>query len=228
MLQLTSRDEAMLDWMNVVRLADVDAIRWALSAYQDDHDGPVSVRRANHWIARMAELGYLGRIRPVYRDRQIVWPTYRSSGRSAPALMRQTMRHEIALAAVSARFVAEGFAWTRDRDLRHNTDGIATCDDRAVLLEVELTSKTRSRYMRIFEALADRISKDSGTVVVYCCTAEVANGVRHEADRAIFREIRPHFLIHGCLDMQGRVLDEFFPDAHGLRGERSGLPSSRH
>ena len=65
MLQLTSRDEAMLDWMNVVRLADVDAIRWALSAHQDDHDGPVSVRRANHWIARMAELGYLGRVRPV-------------------------------------------------------------------------------------------------------------------------------------------------------------------
>lgn len=228
MLQLTSRDEAMLDWMNVVRLADVDAIRWALAAYQDDHNGPVSVRRANHWIARMAELGYLGRMRPVYRDRQIVWPTCRSSGRSVPALMRQTMRHEIALAAVSARFVAEGFEWTRDRDLRHNADGIATCDDRAVLLEVELTSKARSRYIRIFEALADRVSKDSRIVVVYCCTAEVANAVRHEADRVIFREIRPRFLIYGCLDSQGRVLDKSFPDAHGLRGERSGLQSGCH
>ena len=98
MLQLTSRDEAMLDWMNVVRLADVQAIRWALSAYQDDHEGPVSVRRANHWIARMAELGYLGRARPMYRDRQIVWPTHHASGRAAPRLFRQTMRHELAVA----------------------------------------------------------------------------------------------------------------------------------
>lgn len=86
MPQLTSRDEAMLDWMNVVWLADVDAIRWALSSFQDGHDGPVSVRRANHWIARMADLGYLGRVRPVYRDRQIVWPTFQASGHSVPHL----------------------------------------------------------------------------------------------------------------------------------------------
>ena len=45
MLQLTSRDEAILDRMNVMRLADVNAIRWALAGYQDDRGNvPVSVR----------------------------------------------------------------------------------------------------------------------------------------------------------------------------------------
>jgi len=37
MVQLTKRDEAMLDWLSVVRMADQEAVRWALAALTDGH-----------------------------------------------------------------------------------------------------------------------------------------------------------------------------------------------
>lgn len=208
MLQLTSRDEAMLDWMNVVRLADVDAVRWALSAYQDGHDGPVSIRRANHWIARMAELGFLGRERPMYRDRQIVWPTYQASGRSAPRLFRQTMRHELAVSMVSGRYLASGFEWRRDRAPKahrdHQADGIATRGDDIHLIEVELTQKTASRYRAIYEDHARRLAAGTVTRVVYICPTDVALTVHREADIHIFRDFRSALVAAPILDHQGR------------------------
>jgi hypothetical protein len=115
MMQLTMRDELMLDWLSVVRMADMDAIRWALGGLRDDSRGePVTVRRANQWIARMAGAEVVDRFRPVYRDRQIVWPTRKGTGQTPPMLFRQTMRHELAVAAVSARYLAHGFRWARD------------------------------------------------------------------------------------------------------------------
>ncbi|MBN9239929.1 MAG: hypothetical protein J0J03_09660 [Leifsonia sp.] len=207
MLQLTSRDEAMLDWMNVVRLADVDAIRWALSAYQEDHDGPVSVRRANHWIARMAELGYLGRVRPVYRDRQIVWPTHQSSGRSRPRLFRQTMRHELAVASISARYLAAGYAWARDSRpgaiSSHQADGVALLPNGHELVEVELTSKTAVRYSGIMRDHAGRLGRGDVLKVCYFTTEEVGRTVKREADQFLFRDVRPLLVVRPVLDLYG-------------------------
>lgn len=58
MVQLTSRDEAMLEWLGVVRMADVDAIRWALAGLAGDHSGPpVSRRKAQQQVARRAGIG---------------------------------------------------------------------------------------------------------------------------------------------------------------------------
>lgn len=213
MLQLTSRDEAMLDWMNVVRLADVDAIRWALSAYQDDHDGsPVSIRRANHWIARMAELGYLGRARPMYRDRQIVWPTHQASGRSAPRLFRQTLRHEVAVAAVSGRYLASGFSWRRDTLMRsariHQTDGIAEKGRDVELVEVELTPKTLARYRTILGEHSNRLETEAEARVVYFCSSDVRTVVEREADRWVFREQRPRLSAATTFDREGRWLSD--------------------
>lgn len=208
MLQLTSRDEAMLDWMNVVRLADVDAIRWALSAYQDKHDGPVSVRRANQWIARMAELGYLGRSRPMYRDRQVVWPTHQASGRTAPRLFRQTMRHELAVAAVSARYLAEGFRWERDRQRQemgsHQADGIATRRDQVEVIEVELTTKRLALYKHIHSHHAARLADGTASRIVYLCTPDVARAVAREADRFVFRDQRAGIVTLPVMDPQGK------------------------
>lgn len=217
MLQLTSRDEAMLDWMNVVRLADVDAIRWALSAYQDDHDGPVSVRRANHWIARMAELGYLGRVRPMYRDRQIVWPTHHASGRSAPRLFRQTMRHELAVAAVAGRYLAAGFDWSRDRRpqslAEHQADGVARMDGHTYLIEVELTAKRASRYRAIHASHSDRLTDGGISRVRYLCAPSVGRVVSAEADKFIFRDARLRLQIDTVFDEQGRLIDGDFEPA---------------
>ena len=64
MVQLTTRDEAMLDWLSVVRMADQESIRWALAALpQRQADKPVGVRRGNQWIARLVDEGL--RSRPV-------------------------------------------------------------------------------------------------------------------------------------------------------------------
>jgi hypothetical protein len=207
MLQLTSRDEAMLDWMNVVRLADVEAIRWALAAYQDDHEGaPVSIRRANHWIARMAELGYLGRMRPVYRDRQIVWPTYQSSGRAAPRLFRQTMRHELAVAVASGRCLAAGYKWSRDRRSsaqEHQADGVASRGTSVELIEVELTVKKLTRYQGILGGLAARVAAGEASRVVYLGTALVAPVISRQADLFIFRTERPSVQILSVFSEDG-------------------------
>lgn len=208
MLQLTSRDEAMLDWMNVVRLADVEAIRWALTAFQDHHDGaPVSIRRANHWIARMAQLGYLGRVRPMYRDRQIVWPTYSASGRAAPRLFRQTMRHELAVAMASGRYLASGYAWARDRPpltlQDHQADGVAIKGSEVELIEVELTAKKLARYGVIHSRLANRITKGEATRITYFCSSQVARVVEREADRNLFRDVRPFLSTRVAFDEQG-------------------------
>jgi hypothetical protein len=210
MLQLTSRDEAMLDWMNVVRLADVEAVRWALSAYQNDHDGgPVSIRRANYWIARMAELGYLGRVRPMYRDRQIVWPTYKASGRPAPRLFRLTMRHELAVAAIAGRFVAAGYEWARDampssaRD--HQADGVARLSGAVELVEVELTPKKASRYQSIMERYGLLIEAQTASAVHYLCTAGAAALVSKQADRFVVSAARSHLAVSAIFDEQGRM-----------------------
>jgi hypothetical protein len=104
MVQLTKRDEAMLDWLSVVRMADQEAVRWALAALPDGHaEQPVGVRRGNQWIARLVDEGLVQRAQPAFNDRSIIWATHQGIGIVAPNLYRQTTRHEIAVAAVSAR-----------------------------------------------------------------------------------------------------------------------------
>jgi hypothetical protein len=39
------RDESMLTWFQIVRIANVQSVRWVLGAL-NDQPGPVSVRRA--------------------------------------------------------------------------------------------------------------------------------------------------------------------------------------
>ena len=70
MVQLTKRDEAMLDWLSVVRMADQEAVCWALAALPEGHaDQPVGVRRGNQWIARLVEEGLA---QPAFNDRSII------------------------------------------------------------------------------------------------------------------------------------------------------------
>ncbi|MCU1410510.1 MAG: hypothetical protein JWR04_1217 [Rhodoglobus sp.] len=208
MMQLTRRDEQMIEWLSVVRMADIDAIRWALSGLKNGHaDDPVTVRRANQWIARMAEVGLVDRVRPMYRDRQIVWPTHLATGRAAPALFRQTMRHELAVAAVSARYLARGYRWSRDHIpqtvLDHQVDGVATKGDLVELIEVELTAKKIARYRLIHQHHGQRIAGGVSRVV-YLCTADVARTVSREADRFIFRDDRSRLITLTVFDQQGK------------------------
>ena len=228
-MQLTRRDERMLDWLSVVRMADIDAIRWALAGLRNGHaEQPVTIRRANQWIARLAGAGLVGRVRPIHRDRQIVWPTLKACGRSAPKLFRQTMRHELAVAAISGRYLAQGYTWTRDLHSQfraHQVDGVATRGEEIDLVEVELTAKTISRYKAIH---ADHGRRLVGEVsrVVYFCTEPVAQVVSREADKFVFRNERPRLVTAPVLDDQGKWLEQIavdgdlWPSARGIRPAR--------
>ncbi|MBN9240136.1 MAG: hypothetical protein J0J03_10710 [Leifsonia sp.] len=211
MMQLTRRDEQMLDWLNVVRMADMDGVRWALAALKHGHaDNPVTTRRANQWVARMAEAGLVERVRPMYRNRQIVWPTYAGAGRTPPALFRQTMRHELAVAAVSARYLAKGYEWSRDRRPEsprdHQGDGLAARGGVVELVEVELTTKKLARYRVIHGILGQRLNGELAAVT-YWCTPEVARVVDREADRFVFRDQRNRLVTRGVFDNQGRWIE---------------------
>jgi hypothetical protein len=213
MVQLTERDEAMLKWLGVVQMAEIDAIRWALVGVQGgEADQPVSIRRANQWVARLAEMGLVDRVRPVYRDRQIVWPTHKATGQSPPRLYRQTMRHELAVAGVSARYLARGYTWTRDRRSEsqrdHQGDGIARKGDIVELIEVELTAKQLARYSFILLRHGERLEKGTANRIVYFCTDAVARLISQQANKFIMPAIRPRLVTHPVFDGQGRWVAE--------------------
>jgi hypothetical protein len=209
MVQLTRRDEAMLDWLSVVRMADQEAVRWALAALPDGHaDTPVGVRRGNQWIARLVNEGLVQRAQPAFNDRSIIWATHQGIGRVAPNLYRQTTRHEIAVAAVSARYLARGYTWFRDRKPSslqdHQVDGVAVKGDIVELIEVELTAKSLGRYKLICNSHAARMTNGGITRVVYLGTPDATRVVGREADRFIFRDQRPRLVTLSTFDVRGR------------------------
>lgn len=208
MFQLTRRDELMLEWLSVVRMADMEALRWALSAFAGSGEsGPFGDRKAQQWAARMAGAGLIERVRPIHRGQSIVWPTRSSVGRS-PDLYRQTTRHELTVSTVSARYLARGYLWTRDRrpaSLRdHQADGVALRDGSVDLVEVELTAKAPLRYKGIHENHAERLSSGGVSRIVYLCTPDAARIVLREADRYLFRDLRPRVIAVPVFDQGGR------------------------
>ncbi|MEB0000574.1 hypothetical protein QN367_15940 [Cryobacterium sp. RTS3] len=206
MVQVTERDLAMVDWLGTVRLAGVDAIRWALGAMLGSAE-PISTRKAQHWIMRMVEAGLVARARPTFQGASIVWATHDAVGRTPPNLFRQTTRHEVAVASVSARYLALGYSWQRDRRpvgvLDHQADGIATRDGRVELVEVELTAKSAPRYRLIYENHARRLTQEGISEVVYFCTVDADRIVTREADRLIFRTERPRLVSTIAFDKRG-------------------------
>jgi len=218
MVQVTERDEAMVAWLDVVRLADMDALRWALGA----HLGlgrPVTLRNAQHWAARMESVGLVGRSRPTFRDGSIVWATHQAVGKQPPKLFRQTTRHEVAVASVSARYLAAGFAWRRDRKpgglLDHQVDGVAQRGGVVELVEVELTPKTWQRYKLICENHAFRLAHDDVSRIAYFCTADADRAIKREADKFIFRTERQRLVSLHAFDVRGRWVEADVGLGHG-------------
>jgi hypothetical protein len=207
MVQWTDRDEAMVNWLLVVRLAEMDAIRWALGALSGS-GVPVSTRKAQQWVVRLEGAGLVERARPTYRDTSIVWATAAAIGRPAPNLFRQTIRHEVAVSAVSARYLAHGYTWQRDRKpvarLDHQADGVAIRDGEAELIEVELTPKTWQRYKMICENHSHRLAHDGVTRVAYFCTEDATRAVTRAADKYVFRTERPGLQAETVFDVRGQ------------------------
>ncbi|MGN6446106.1 hypothetical protein [Amnibacterium sp.] len=196
------RDEQVLVWFSIVRIANVQSVRWVLGALNGDQ-GPVSTRRAQMWCARMKTAGMVDRAQLGGAGGSLVWGTYQGIGLSKPGLYRQTTRHEVAVAAASARYAAAGYAWQRDDKPayagRHQADGAALAPGWIELIEVELTGKRMPRYAQIFNSFRHRLDMGDVSMVTYLCNAESARAVRDAlrssptgrsiADRVAVREV---------------------------------------
>lgn len=231
MVLLTGRDEAMLEWLRVVRFSNSDAIRWALPAIE--HGGatePVHQRRAQHWIHRMADLGLVERDRLSMQANYIVWPSSLVTGRRGPNLFGQTMRHELAVAYTSARYLAQGFEWVRDRrpdyQNEHQADGVATRGDRVEYIEVELTPKTSDRYRQIIRRHADRLEDNENARVTYLCTAHATRMLTREADRYLFRDVRPRLTAETVFDSHGTWILATSQRPEGFEGTQATAVSA--
>ncbi|RIX29941.1 hypothetical protein [Amnibacterium setariae] len=178
---VTARDERMCEWLRIVRVTDVQAIRWVLGAL-NGVDGPVSTRRAQAWCARMDLVGLIERANLGGPGGSIVWGTYEATGLSRPNIYRQTTRHEVAVASVSARYINASFAWRRDERPAqvgsHQADGVAIGRRTQQLIEVELTPKRAPRYLSIFQAYRRRLDAGGADSVTYLCNDSSGRAVR--------------------------------------------------
>ena len=206
---VTARDERVCEWLRIVRVTDVQAIRWLLGVLNDS-DGPVSTRRAQEWVARMELVGLIERQNLGGPGGSIIWGTFEATGQSRPNIHRQTTRHEVAVSAVSARYLAAGFAWRRDERPAyaggHQADGVAIGLRANELIEVELTPKRAPRYASIFSAYRRRLEYGDAARVAYLCTDDAARAVRkalHESPAG--RDVAARIAVRSVFDQRGAL-----------------------
>lgn len=218
MIQMTERDEAALEWLCTVRIADMEAVRWALGALNGT-GGPVTLRKAQRWVSRMKETGAVDSGRPVFKDGSLLWATHAWAGESRPNLYRQTTRHEVAVSVASARFLVHGFTWQPDhrvsredaRNGEHAADGVALAPGRRVLVEVELTPKTPARLDMILSNHVDRKlwaaqrGAEPITDVVYLSDPASARAVRRQLREG---SDHAHIQVLDVFDPRGRWRDD--------------------
>ncbi|WP_448812161.1 hypothetical protein [Agromyces bauzanensis] len=208
---MTVRDEAMIEWLSVVRMVDMEGIRYALGGFSGEGE-PVSLRRAQQWVARLKGTGLVDSARPTFRDGSIVWATHAATGKAAPHLFRQTTRHEVAVASISARYICHGWTWQRDREpaskLDHMTDGVAVRGDEIELVEVELTPKVLGRYVQIFNNHTSRLEREGVGRVVYFCDAATERAVRRIADQRVHHTGRHKVLTLAAFDVRGKWIGD--------------------
>jgi len=201
------RDESMMTWFSIVRIADVQSVRWVLGAL-NGRRGPVSTRRAQSWCARMEATGMVNRAQLGGAGGSLVWATYAGTGMAKPNLYRQTTRHEVAVAAASARYAAAGYAWQRDDKPAyaggHQADGVAIAAEWVELIEVELTAKRMPRYVQIFQAFQRRFDLSQMSRVTYLCNPSSARAIRAALEELpMGRAIAPQVEIREVFDDRG-------------------------
>lgn len=209
------RDEQMMVWFQIVRIANVQSVRWVLGTL-NGQDGPVSVRRAQAWCARMEIAGLIDRAQLGGAGGALVWATYAGTGMGKPSLYRQTTRHEVAVAAASARYATAGYAWQRDEKPAyaggHQADGVALGSEWVELIEVELTPKRLPRYVSIFQAFSRRFAAGEMSAVTYLCDQDSARAVRDAlASLPIGRAISDRVAVREVYDQAGQWIDDELP-----------------
>jgi hypothetical protein len=156
----------------------------------------------------------------------VVWATYAAVRQAKPDLYRQTTRHEIAVAAASARYAAAGYAWQRDDKAPmtggHQADGVALGVEWAELVEVELTAKRLPRYASIFAAYRSRLEAGDGSQVTYLCTPDAARAVRGALDALPAGQVIAHqVLVQEVFDQAGLWAGEALPGWLPLAEQRA-------
>lgn len=209
------RDEQMMTWFQIVRIANVQSVRWVLGTLNGQR-GPVSVRRAQAWCARMETAGLVDRAQLGGPGGSLVWATYAGTGMGKPGLYRQTTRHEVAVAAASARYAAAGYAWQRDEKPTyaggHQADGVAFVPRWRELIEVELTPKRLPRYVSIFQAFSRRFALGEMAAVTYLCNTESNRAVREAlTSLPIGRAISDRVTVRDVYDRAGQWIDDQLP-----------------
>jgi len=176
--QLTDRDYAVL--RDVARFG---ALTLAQLAHR--HFGASSTCSSR--LARLAHSGYLVRRRIWYRGPSIYAATsvgtrLANVGLPVARLVPETLAHHLGVADLATWLVDEtpGAAWTTERELRrdamrqarergegyaregtpHIPDGLMAGPDGRVAVELELTTKQRTAYERIFRWYAGALDYD--------------------------------------------------------------------
>lgn len=204
---VTRRDEQMIEWFSIVRVTNMQTIRWVLGAL-NGADGPVSLRQAQAWCTRMKSVGVIDVKQVGALGGSVVWAESKATGQSKPDLLRQTTRHEIGVSAVSARYAIAGYAWQRDGKASttggHQADGVALGVNWAELIEVELTPKRIPRYASIFGAYRLRLRAGDADQLTYLCTDSSARAVQVALDTLpVGREIADRVLVREVFDRSG-------------------------
>lgn len=212
-MQLTERDELVLRWLGEVRFAELPELQWVLGRFGGNAE-PLSLRKTQKYVARCREGGYLESARARQSSASIVWASSAFTGRAAPSLLRQTVRHDLTVAAVSARYLWAGWHWLsdeRENKTDHSADGVAVRGDHRELVEVELTPKTLSRYPKILRDHEQRMKFEGVTSVVYFTDAAAGRAVSRQVEKLVFPGDRPNYPILPVLDMWGRIVDPDWP-----------------
>ncbi|WHE37860.1 hypothetical protein [Microbacterium sp. BDGP8] len=115
------------------------------------------------------------------------------------------------MAAISARFMAAGYAWSRDRQpastREHAADGIARRGERVERVEVELTAKTLARYQSILLGHT-RWLTEGVERVVYVGTSAAMRAVSREADKWVHPAVRDRLVTVAALDERGHIMED--------------------
>lgn len=225
------RDEAVLQWFSIVRIANVQSVRWVLGALSGE-PGPVSNRPAQSSCSRMATTGMVDWAQLGGAGGSLVWATYAGTGLAKPDLYRQTTGHEVALAAASAPYAAAGYAWRRDGKPSyaggHPADGVALAPGWVVLIEVELTAKRTPGSVSIFSAYRRRFDLGDMSATTYLSNPGSARAVEAAlASLPAGRAIAPQVEIHEVFDERGHWADDVLPTWLTSAAERSRPRRSR-
>jgi hypothetical protein len=212
---VTPRDEMALSWFRIVRISNVQTVRWLLGAV-NGWERPVQIRQAQRWVSRMETAGMIRRVNIGGPGGAVVWGTFEATQASRPNIYAQTTRHEIAVSAASARFAAAGWAWQRDQRPDwtggHQADGVALgIGDDALLIEVELTPKRAPRYVQIFSAYSRRLVRGDALRVVYLCNPDSARAVRSALRQPTGHRVADRVEVHEVFDTQTTWRSETLP-----------------